>query len=145
MSGSTIRFLPLRVFEISTGPRLPYSLAVIPTDHNLKLLARYKIKVSKAKEARIADLKVLAEQISRLTSLTMEANATEDGHLYGSIGPVEISKTLKGKNLMVEPDMIKLEHPIREANTLTPVPLNLGYGLEASIQVLVVALQPGKK
>ena len=126
---------------------LPYSLAVIPTDHNLKLLERYKIKVSKAKEARIADLKVLAEQISRLTSLTMEANATEDGHLYGSIGPVEISKTLKGKNLMVEPDMVKLELPIKEANTLTEVPLSLGYGIEAKIQVLVVALQqtPVKK
>ncbi len=126
---------------------LPYSLAVIPTEHNLKLLERYKIKVSKAKEARIADLKVLAEQISRLTSLTMEANATEDGHLYGSIGPVEISKTLKGKNLMVEPDMVKLELPIKEANTLTEVPLSLGYGIEAKIQVLVVALQqtPVKK
>ncbi len=126
---------------------LPYSLAVIPTDHNLRLLDRYKIKVLKAKEARIADLKVLAEQISRLTSLTMEANATEDGHLYGSIGPVEISKTLKGKNLMVEPDMVKLELPIKEANTLTEVPLSLGYGIEAKIQVLVVALQqtPPKK
>ena len=126
---------------------LPYSLAVIPTDHNLRLLDRYKIKVLKAKEARIADLKVLAEQISRLTSLTMEANATEDGHLYGSIGPVEISKTLKGKNLMVEPDMVKLELPIKEANTLTEVPLSLGYGIEAKIQVLVVALQqtPVKK
>lgn len=126
---------------------LPYSLAVIPTEHNLKLLERYKIKVTKAKEARIADLKVLADQIGRLTTLTMEANATEDGHLYGSIGPIEISKTLKGKNLIVEPDMIRLEAPIKEANTLTPVPIVLGYGLEAAIQVLVVALQqsPAKK
>lgn len=126
---------------------LPYSLAVIPTEHNLKLLERYKIKVTKAKEARVADLKVLAEQISRLTSLTLEASATDEGHLYGSIGPVEISKTLKGKNLMVEPDMVKLEAPIKEANTLTEVPLSLGYGIEAKIQVLVVALQqtPAKK
>ncbi len=126
---------------------LPYSLAVIPTEHNLKLLERYKIKVVKAKEARVADLKVLAEQISRLMSLTIEANATEEGHLYGSIGPIEISKTLKGKNLMIEADMVKLEHPIKEANTLTEVPLSLGYGIEAKIQVLVVALQqtPPKK
>jgi large subunit ribosomal protein L9 len=120
---------------------LPNSLAVIPTAHNLKLLEKYKIKVQKAKEAKIADLKVLAEQISRLTSLTIEANANEEGHLYGSIGPVEISKTLKGKNLLVEHDMVKLEHPIKEANTLTEVPLSLGFGIEAKIQVLVVALQ----
>ena len=122
---------------------LPNGLAVIPTAHNLKLLERYKIKVQKAREAKIADLKVLAEQISRLTSLTIEANANEEGHLYGSIGPVEISKTLKGKNLMVEAEMVKLDHVIKEANTLTEVPLALGYGIEAKIQVLVVALQQG--
>ena len=124
---------------------LPQGLAVVPSEHNLKLLEQYKIKVHKAREAKVADLKVLAEQISRLTSLTIEANANEDGHLYGSIGPVEISKTLKGKNLIVEPDMVKLEQPIREANTLTEVPLNLGYGIETKIQVLVVALQGAKK
>jgi large subunit ribosomal protein L9 len=126
---------------------LPYGHAVIPSEHNLKQLERHKIKVSKAREAKIADLKVLAEQISRLPSLTIEANATDDGHLYGSIGPVEISKTLKGKNLMVEADMVKLEMAIKEANTLTEVPLTLGYGIEAKIQVLVVAMQqaPAKK
>lgn len=120
---------------------LPQSLAVIPTDHNLKLLEKYKIKVQKAREAKIADLKVLSEQLSRLTTLTIEAVANEEGHLYGSIGPAEISKTLKGKNLLVEADMVKLDHVIKEANTLTEVPLNLGYGIESKIQVLVVALQ----
>lgn len=126
---------------------VPYGKAVVPTAHNLKQLELHKIKVQKAREAKLADLKVLAEQLSRLTSLTIEANATEDNHLYGSIGPVEISKTLKGKNLMVEPDMVKLDHPIKEANTLTEVPLNLGFGIESKIQVLVVGLQqaPGKK
>jgi large subunit ribosomal protein L9 len=124
---------------------LPYGLAVVPTAENLRTLDQYKIKVQKAREARIADLKVLAEQLTRLPAVTIEANATEEGHLYGSIGPAEISKTLKGKNLMVEPDMVKLENHIKEAKTLTEVPLSLGFGLEATIQVLVVALQSGTK
>ena len=135
---------------------IPYGLAVVPTDENLRMLEQYKVEVNKAREAKIADLKVLAEQLSRLPAITIEANAHEvqydrDGQtethlmLYGSIGPGEISKALKGKNLNVEPDMVRLENPIREANTLTPIPLVLGYGIEASIQVLVVALQPGKK
>jgi large subunit ribosomal protein L9 len=118
---------------------LPYGLAVIPTDENLRTLEQYKIKVQKARDARIADLKVLAEQLSRLPAVTIEANATEEGHLYGSIGPNEISKTLKGKNLMVEPDMVKLEHPIKEANTITEVQLGLGYGIEAKVQIAVIA------
>jgi len=124
---------------------VPLGLALVPDEHNLKLLEGYKIKVSKARDAKIADLKVLAEQLTRLPAVTIEANATEDNHLYGSIGPVEISKTLKLKNLQVETEMVKLEHPIKEANTLTEVPLNLGYNIEAKIQVLVVALQTGKK
>jgi large subunit ribosomal protein L9 len=126
---------------------IPNGMAVVPTPHDLKLLERHQIKVTKAREAKVADLKVLAEQLSRLTSLTLEAQANEEGHLYGSIGPIEISKTLKGKNLMVEADMVKLEHPIKEANTLTEIPLALGYGIEAKIQVLVVGMQQvaGKK
>ena len=71
----------------------------------------------------------------------IEANATDDGHLYGSIGEAEISKALKAKNLAVEPEMVKLEHPIKEANTLIDVPLSLGHGIEAKIQVGVFALQ----
>ena len=119
---------------------IPNGMAVVPTPHDLKLLEKHQIKVTKAKEARLADLKVLAEQLSRLTTITIEAQANEENHLYGSIGAGEISKTLKGKNLQVEPDMIKLELPIKEANTLTEVPLSLGYGIETKIQVLVVAM-----
>lgn len=127
---------------------LPYGLAVTPDPHNLKRLEAYKIKVKKALEARIADLKVLAEQLSRMPAFTMEANATEEGHLYGSIGPVEVSKHLKSKNLNVEPDMVKMEHPIKEANILSEVPLSLGHGIESKIQVLVFGIganAPAKK
>ena len=124
---------------------LPYGKAVVPTTQNLRTLETYKIKVQKARDARVADLKVLAEQLTRLPTIIIEANATEEGHLYGSIGPVEISKTLKAKNLGIEPDMVKMEHPIKEANTATAVPLNLGYGIEAKVEIAVVALQTVKK
>lgn len=124
---------------------LPYGKAVVPSAQNLRTLETYKIKVQKARDARVADLKVLAEQLTRMPTIIIEANATEENHLYGSIGPVEISKTLKAKNLGIEPDMVKMEHPIKEANTATVVPLNLGYGIEAKVEVAVVALQSVKK
>ncbi|QEL15272.1 50S ribosomal protein L9 [Limnoglobus roseus] len=122
---------------------VPYGLAVVPDAHNLKRLEGYKIKVSKAREARIADLKVLAEQLARMGSFTIEANATDDDHLYGSIGAAEISKLLKGKNLGIEASMVKLDHPIKEANTISDVPLNLGYGIESKIQLIVVGIKQG--
>jgi len=126
---------------------LPYGYAVVPTPHELKRLEFYQIKVTKARESKMADLKVMAEQLSRLTTINIEAQANDEGHLYGSIGPIELSKTLKGKNLMVEPDMVKMDGPIKEANTLTEISLALGYGIEAKVQVLVIGLAqvPAKK
>ncbi|GIW81016.1 MAG: 50S ribosomal protein L9 [Gemmatales bacterium] len=115
---------------------LPNGLATIPTEHNLRLLERYKERVKQAREARIADLHVLAEQIQRV-SLTIEANANEDGHLFGSVGANEISQALKAKNLNVEPSMVRLEGPIKEC-ALYAVKLHLGYDIETEVKVLVV-------
>jgi large subunit ribosomal protein L9 len=115
---------------------LPRGLATVPTAHNLRLLERYKQRVLQAREARIADLKVLAEQIQR-TTLTIEANANEEGHLYGSVGPAEIAQAMRTKNLIVEPDMVRMEGPIKEV-ALYAVKLNLGHEIESEVKVLVV-------
>src|SRR5205807_3220398 len=45
---------------------VPRGMATVPTPHNLRLLDRYKIRVQQAREARIADLKALAEQIAKM-------------------------------------------------------------------------------
>src|SRR5689334_9407089 len=74
---------------------LPNGMATLPSAHNLRLLERYKQRVTQAREARVADLRVLAEQIQRVPHITIEANANEEGHLYGSVGGAEISKSLK--------------------------------------------------
>jgi large subunit ribosomal protein L9 len=124
---------------------LPNSLAVLPSAHNLKLLERYKVRVHQAREARVADLKVLADQIHRTARVTIEANANEEGHLYGSVSAVEISRALKGKNLVVEPDMIKLLDPIKECGIFPEVKLSLGYEIEAKIEVAVIPQATSKK
>jgi large subunit ribosomal protein L9 len=123
---------------------LPLGLATVPTEHNLKLLERYKERVQQAREAKIADLKVLAEQIQRVPHLTIEANANEEGHLYGSVGAPDISRTLKGKNLKVEPDMVRLEGLIKVCG-LYEVKLNLGHDITAQVQVMVVPAKPEEK
>jgi len=122
---------------------LPNSLATVPTPHNLQLLDRYKIRVQQAREAKIADLKVLAEQIQRV-SVTVESNANDEGHLYGSVGPQEISKALRGRNLPVDPAMVQMEAAIKELG-LYAVKLNLGYEIESEVKVLVVKPAEGKK
>jgi len=122
---------------------LPRGLATVPTQHNLRLLERYKVRVHQAREARIADLKALAEQIQR-TTITIEANANDEGHLYGSVGPAEVAQALRAKNLLVDPDMVNMEGgPIKEI-ALYEVKLNLGHEIESAVKVLVVR-PPEKK
>lgn len=116
---------------------LPNGLGTVPTAHNLKLLELYKQRVQQAREAKIADIKVLAEQIQRVPHVTIEAHANEEGHLYGSVGAPEISKALYGKNLKVDAEMVRLEGPIKEC-ALYEVKLNLGYDIESQVKVMVV-------
>lgn len=121
---------------------LPNGLATVPTAHNLRLLERYKERVQAAREALIADLRVLAEQIQRVT-VTIEANANDEGHLYGSVGAPEVSKALKSQNLKVEPEMVRMEGPIREC-ALYAVKLHLGHDIESEVKVLVTKQQEKK-
>lgn len=114
---------------------LPNGLATLPTEHNLRLLERYKQRVVAAREARVADLRVLAEQVQRVT-VTIEANANEEGHLYGSVGAPEVARGLKSMNLPIDPDMVRLEGPIKEC-ALFAVKLNLGHDIETEVRVLV--------
>ena len=123
---------------------LPRGMATIPTAHNLRMLEHHKIRVKQAREARIADLRVLAEQIQRVPHLTIEANANDEGHLYGSVGGGEISKALKGKNLKVEPEVVHLEGAIKECG-LYEVKLGLGYEIESNVKVMVVPQKQTEK
>ena len=122
---------------------LPRGMATVPTPHNLRLLDRYKIRVRQARDARIADLRALAEQINKMPGITIEANANEEGHLYGSVAAPEISKGLKAKTLNIDPEMVRLEGPIKETG-LYAVKLNLGYEIEAEVKVAVIRPQDKK-
>jgi large subunit ribosomal protein L9 len=123
---------------------LPQGLATVPTQHNLKLLDLHKKRVNQAREAKIADLKVLAEQIQRVPHITIESNANDEGHLYGSVTTAEISRALKGKNLRVEAEMVRLEGPIKVCG-LYEINLSLGNEIEATVKVMVVPIKSTDK
>ena len=124
---------------------LPNGLAVVPSVHNLQMLERHKIRVHQARESRIADLKVLADQIARQEQVTIESNSNDEGHLYGSVGPIEVSRALKGKNLNVDPEMVKLDDLIKECGVYPEIRLSLGYDIESKIKVMVIPQATARK
>ncbi len=119
---------------------IPRGMATVPTPHNLRLLERYKIRVKQALEARIADLRALGAQIAAIPFITIEANANDEGHLYGSVAAAEIAKSLRGKNLSVETEMVKMEGVIKEVGVYE-VNLNLGHEIETKVKVAVIKPQ----
>lgn len=115
---------------------LPQGLATIATDHHKRMVAKHKAKLDEIARARLAGLRaILSELVS--TSVTIEANANDEGHLYGSVGPVEISRSLKQQDLMVSPEQIILQGPLKEVGMYT-VKVRLAAEVEGDLRVWVV-------
>src|SRR5262249_27478908 len=62
---------------------IPQGLATFATQNNLRMVEKHRQRLKELEEARRADLQNLAAQIAQ-RSLTIEANANAEGHLYGS-------------------------------------------------------------
>ena len=115
---------------------LPQGLATIATAHNKRMVDRHKIKVAEIQEGRLKELASRAEAISKY-SVTLEANANKDQHLYGSIVASDISKALSSAGFAVEPDHVKLDGPIKQLGMYT-VRIELHPEIKTEVKVWVV-------
>ena len=70
-------------------------------------------------------------------SITIEANANDEGHLYGSVGATEIVAALKRENITFTPDQVRLEGPLKELGLYT-VKIHLGQDVDGELKVWVV-------
>ena len=64
---------------------IPQGLATLASDHHKRMVEKHKVKLQQIELARQAELRKQAAELAK-QSITIEANATEDGHLYGSVG-----------------------------------------------------------
>jgi large subunit ribosomal protein L9 len=115
---------------------IPQGLATIATDHHKRMVEKHRAKLEAIERARQAHLKSFAEKIGK-QSVTIEANATDDGHLYGSVGAHEIAAALKKVDIALSPDQIKLEGPLKELGLYT-VRVHVASGIDGELKVWVV-------
>src|SRR5205085_1559539 len=108
----------------------------VATEHNKRMVEKHRQKLTELANQKLADLKKLAETVSKY-SVTIEAQANEEGHLYGSIGANDISKQLKSAGYPVEPDQVRLEGPLKELAMYT-VKIQLHPEIETEVKVWVV-------
>jgi large subunit ribosomal protein L9 len=128
------------VVEVRTGYALnyliPQGLATVATDHHKRMVDKHRLKLQAIEKAQQADLRKKAVEISK-QSITIEANATEDGHLYGSVGAPEIVAALKKNDIAMHLDQIKLEGVLKELGLYT-VKFRLASEVEGELKVWVV-------
>jgi large subunit ribosomal protein L9 len=115
---------------------IPQGLAALATDHHKRMVEKHRARLAEIQRARLANLQSLAKQLAQ-QSISVEANANEEGHLYGSVGPQEISNGLKRNNFHITPDQVRLQGPLKELGLYT-VKIHLGPDVETEIKVWVV-------
>ena len=64
---------------------IPQGLATIATEHHKRMVEKHRAQLEAIEKARLAGLQTLAAELGR-QSITIEANANDEGHLYGSVG-----------------------------------------------------------
>ena len=115
---------------------LPQGLATIASEHHKRMVDKHRAKLQEIEQGRLKDLKDMAKVVAK-QSITIEANANEEGHLYGSVGAAEIVAALKQNDLTLTEDQIRLEGVLKELGLYT-VRVHLHQDVETELKVWVV-------
>ena len=115
---------------------LPQGLATLASEHHKRMVEKHRAKLLEIEKSRLASLRTLADNIAK-QSITIEANANDEGHLYGSVGPSDIAGALKLAGFTVTSDQVRLAGPLKELGLYT-VRVHLHQDIEAELKVWVV-------
>jgi large subunit ribosomal protein L9 len=115
---------------------LPQGLATVANNHHKRMVEKHRARLNEIEKARLASLRQLSESIAK-QSVTIEANANEEGHLYGSVNANEIAAALKTAGFHITTDQVRLEGPLKELGLYT-VKIHLHADIDAELKVWVV-------
>ena len=120
---------------------LPQGLATIATSHHQRMVEKHKSRLQEIEKARLTTLRQLSEAIAK-QSITIEANANDEGHLYGSVNASDITASLKQAGFHITTDQVRLEGPLKELGLYT-VRIHLHHDINAELKVWVVPTVTG--
>jgi large subunit ribosomal protein L9 len=100
------------------------------------MVEKHRAKLQEIEKQRLSSLQQLADMIAE-QSITIEANANDEGHLYGSVGAPEIVNGLKQAEITITPDQVRLDGPLRELGLYT-VKVHVHQDIDTELKVWVV-------
>ena len=116
---------------------LPYKLAIVPTEANVKSLAKEKAK-------HVDERKLVREQLERASKavqgaeVVLAAKANEKGHLFGSIAERDIADNLRQQGFEVKDEMVQLDGHIKQTGQ-HDVTIKFADDLSGQISVVIVS------
>ncbi len=115
---------------------LPRKLAVPATSGVEAQAARMKAAEAKKRDARLAELKALADKLSGV-SCTLTRKAGADEKLFGSVAAADIAEALAAQGLPVERRQVQLTEHLKTLGVFT-VPVKLAPEITAQVKVWIV-------
>jgi large subunit ribosomal protein L9 len=118
---------------------IPYGKAVSATSANKTKFEAQRAELEKAAADKLTQATGRARAISEIASLTITANASEEGKLFGSVGPREIEEAFEALGEAVnKSEVLMPEGPIRDIGEYD-VELLLHSDVICTIKVIVAA------
>ena len=115
---------------------LPQGLAVEVTADNVNRFEGMRRRLIALEQETKEKFEVLAKEIEK-ASCTVVTNASEEGHLYGSVSARDIAAQFAAEDIEVEPKSILLPEPIKELG-IYMVRVRLHPDVECEAKVWVV-------
>jgi len=117
---------------------IPRGLALAATRGNIAQLDHQK-RIIAAEQARVrAEHAKMAEQLKGVT-VSIARKKGQDGKLFGSVSPKDISEALANQNLQVDRKLIKLDDPLKAIGSYE-VPVRFSGDTSVEIRVNVVGV-----
>lgn len=117
---------------------LPQGKAVPATPENVARLEAQRAELEAADKTRLETARQRAEALAGV-AITIAANASEEGKLYGSIGPREVEAALMNAGHEVsKSEIIMGEGPVRFTGEFD-IHIQLHADVETQIRLIVVA------
>ena len=116
----------------------PFGKAIVATAANIAEFETRRVELEKAAADILAKAKARAETLAD-KSVTITANASDEGKLFGSVGPREIAEAITAAGIAVEKREVNLpEGPIRQTGEYD-VHVHLHSDVMATVKLVVTS------
>jgi large subunit ribosomal protein L9 len=118
---------------------LPQGKAALASEAKVKELEHHKRLIVEKVARELKDLSAARDRLEQL-ELAVEAQAGEEGRLFGSVTAIQIAELIEEKGMEIDRRKIDLAEPIKEVGEHS-VPIRLHREVIANVRLKVTAAE----